>query len=368
MAASAFREVTPSTEPLATSQVCDGSQAYLQYLDPDGMFHTLPVEITDRCRTLSGHVYDADGNPMAGVPIWIEPQTDFDWNGYTSEILNPNHFPNGRVPIIHYASLGFVARTDENGRWSAVVPNFADDFLYGRTWPGFCAGGGVPFNWLDCARFRGYAVAPFSGLTFPIYRTPGAPPPKRITRGDGVSQSYDEIILAERGDTAFSPRYRDSIFVQSGDRDGLDFYGVPDLRVIARTAPDLESPGVLQGMGFTVEGNGIAPKSVTTNANGFADISQLEPGTYTVTADHAGLFDQDQKQVTVPERGGAEVTFTERPSLVISLWSINGAGPGVRFPVELRVRNLSPMTLNDLVVEPLTTEGSGLVQQLSGPV
>lgn len=364
---SVFRQVSPSTEPLSTTQVCNNNPAYLRYIDMDNVTHTLPIELTERCRTLSGHVYDAEGNPMANVPIWIEPQTDFDWNGFTHWQINPNHFPNGRAPIITYGALGFVARTDAAGSWSAIVPNFADDFMYGRTLPGFCAGGGAPFNWLDCARFRGYAVAPFSGLSFPIYSQPNPPSVMAIQRGDGVTQRYEDIIMAERGDTLFYPRFRDSIFVESGDRSGLDFYGVPDLRVIARTAPDLETPGVLSGTGFTVEGNGIAPRAITTNAQGFADIVHLEPGTYTVTADNTGLFDQDVKQVTIPERGGAEVVFTERPSLVISLWSFDGVGPGIRFPVELRIQNLSRAPLNDLVVDPLVVSGSGYARYLSGP-
>lgn len=228
--------VTPVVTPLLTTQTCyDGPLAFQVRVNdfPNAAVLTQGTFVTNRCRTLGGHIYDNEGNPIEGVYLWIEPQVPANYLVENPAFIYPRFIPNGHSAWYASSPLqwGYVARTDAQGAWSAVVPNIADETnLLASLGPDQCApyvrnGGFLPPG---CGQFLGYAVAPFSSL-LTGHSLPGYGPltycddPTNQNCGPGHSESIDAKIIAQRGDVDFGPRFHESIFVQFGDMTDLNF-------------------------------------------------------------------------------------------------------------------------------------------------
>jgi hypothetical protein len=232
--------VTSVVEPLLTTQTCyDGPLAFqARRTDAPGSgVIEIPATVSNRCRTLSGTVRDEDGQPMADVYLWIEAQVPANYLVENPAFIMPFFVPNGRsawyaLSPIHW---GYVARTNADGTWSAVVPNIATDGnLLASMGPDQCGTyvrNGFPIP-PDCGRFLGYAVAPFAAV-LTNHASPFFGPltycddPAGTSCGIGHTATIDEKIIAQRGTDDFEPRYRDGLLPQDGDLGGLDFTALP---------------------------------------------------------------------------------------------------------------------------------------------
>ena len=75
---------------------------------------------------------------------------------------------------------------------------------------------------------------------------------------------------------------------------------------LAKTSED----GIVAGINFTVTGANGFSKTVTTNANGEIDISDLVPGTYTITEENIDRYVPNQSQtITVSSNKTSSVSF-----------------------------------------------------------
>lgn len=75
---------------------------------------------------------------------------------------------------------------------------------------------------------------------------------------------------------------------------------------LAKTSED----GIVAGINFTVTGANGFSKAVTTNANGEIDISDLVPGTYTITEENIDRYVPNQSQtITVSSNKTSSVSF-----------------------------------------------------------
>ena len=72
----------------------------------------------------------------------------------------------------------------------------------------------------------------------------------------------------------------------------------------------ISEDGIVAGINFTVTGANVFSKTVTTNANGEIDISDLVPGTYTITEENIDRYVPNQSQtITVSSGKTSSVSF-----------------------------------------------------------
>lgn len=116
--------------------------------------------------------------------------------------------------------------------------------------------------------------------------------------------------------------------------------------------------GVVSGIRFTIEGNGIS-RTVTTGSDGTITIPNLTPGVYTVTEQSMDRYEpQNSQRVTVIGGQTATVTFNntlKRGDLTVTKTSEDGLAEGMTF-------HLYGTSLSGLAVdEYATTDSSGKV-------
>ena len=105
---------------------------------------------------------------------------------------------------------------------------------------------------------------------------------------------------------------------------------IPGNCQIVKTSED----GVVDGIDFTIKGNGVN-KTVTTANGGKVTVKDLKPGTYTVTEETIDYYEpQEVRSVTVVSGQTATVTFNnvlKRGDLSVSKTSEDGLVEGVQF-------------------------------------
>lgn len=158
--------------------------------------------------------------------------------------------------------------------------------------------------------------------------------------GYGVSIEavpYGEYIVKE---TVFPTNYRSygqtewKVTVSDANNGVATFNAINELIPgncqIVKTSED----GVVDGIKFTITGNGVN-KTVTTANGGKVTITDLKPGTYTVTETVADRYEpQETRSVTVVSGKTATVTFNntlKRGSLKVTKTSEDGLVEGVQF-------------------------------------
>lgn len=105
---------------------------------------------------------------------------------------------------------------------------------------------------------------------------------------------------------------------------------IPGNCKIVKTSED----GIVDGIDFTIKGNGIN-KTVTTANGGAITVKDLKPGTYTVTEESISKYEpQDSKTVTIVSGQTATVNFSnslKRGDLKVTKTSEDGLVEGVQF-------------------------------------
>jgi hypothetical protein len=87
-----------------------------------------------------------------------------------------------------------------------------------------------------------------------------------------------------------------------------------------------EQGGVLPGVSITLSGVG-APRTVTTDSLGAFRFVNIDPGTYTITAELAGMTTVRRENVTVQTGSNADVTITLKISAVAATVTVTGEVP-----------------------------------------
>lgn len=122
---------------------------------------------------------------------------------------------------------------------------------------------------------------------------------------------------------------------------------IPGNCKIVKTSED----GIVDGIDFTIKGNGIN-KTVTTTNGGAITVKDLKPGTYTVTEESISKYEpQDSKTVTIVSGQTATVNFSnslKRGDLKVTKTSEDGLVEGVQF--KLTGTSLSGETIEQFAV------------------
>ena len=122
---------------------------------------------------------------------------------------------------------------------------------------------------------------------------------------DGTGDDDELLLYYPYGSEA----YQKLIYSAYYDPVSMAFSGsiIPlgDMKLV-KTSED----GVVTGINFTVTGANGFSKTVTTNANGEIDISDLAPGTYTITEENIDRYVPNQSQtITVSSNKTSSVSF-----------------------------------------------------------
>lgn len=122
---------------------------------------------------------------------------------------------------------------------------------------------------------------------------------------DGTGDDDELLLYYPYGSEAFQKLIYSAYY----DPVSMAFSGsitpLGDMKLV-KTSED----GVVAGINFTVTGANGFSKTVTTNANGEIDISDLVPGTYTITEENIGRYVPDQSQtITVSSNKTSSVSF-----------------------------------------------------------
>lgn len=122
---------------------------------------------------------------------------------------------------------------------------------------------------------------------------------------DGTGDDDELLLYYPYGSEA----YQKLIYSAYYDPVSMAFSGsitpLGDMKLV-KTSED----GVVAGINFTVTGAKGFSKTVTTNANGEIDISDLVPGTYTITEENIDRYVPNQSQtITVSSNKTSSVTF-----------------------------------------------------------
>lgn len=122
---------------------------------------------------------------------------------------------------------------------------------------------------------------------------------------DGTGDDDDLLLYYPYG----SESYQKLIYSAYYDPVSMAFSGsitpLGDMKLV-KTSED----GVVAGINFTVTGANGFSKTVTTNANGEIDISNLVPGTYTITEENIDRYVPNQSQtITVSSGKTSSVNF-----------------------------------------------------------
>lgn len=131
----------------------------------------------------------------------------------------------------------------------------------------------------------------------------------RVSNGeyykDGTGDDDELLLYYPYGSEA----YQKLIYSAYYDPVSMAFSGsitpLGDMK-LAKTSED----GIVAGINFTVTGANGFSKTVTTNANGEIDISDLVPGTYTITEENIDRYVPNQSQtITVSSNKTSSVSF-----------------------------------------------------------
>lgn len=122
---------------------------------------------------------------------------------------------------------------------------------------------------------------------------------------DGTGDDDELLLYYPYG----SESYQKLIYSAYYDPVSMAFSGsitpLGDMKLV-KTSED----GVVAGINFTVTGANRFSKTVTTNANGEIDISDLAPGTYTITEENIDRYVPNQSQtITVSSNKTSSVSF-----------------------------------------------------------
>ena len=122
---------------------------------------------------------------------------------------------------------------------------------------------------------------------------------------DGTGDDDELLLYYPYGSEA----YQKLIYSAYYDPVSMAFSGsitpLADMK-LAKTSED----GIVAGINFTVTGANGFSKTVTTNANGEIDISDLVPGTYTITEENIDRYVPNQSQtITVSSNKTSSVSF-----------------------------------------------------------
>lgn len=122
---------------------------------------------------------------------------------------------------------------------------------------------------------------------------------------DGTGDDDELLLYYPYGSEA----YQKLIYSAYYDPVSMAFSGsitpLGDMKLV-KTSED----GVVAGINFTVTGANRFSKTVTTNANGEIDISDLAPGTYTITEENIDRYVPNQSQtITVSSNKTSSVSF-----------------------------------------------------------
>ena len=122
---------------------------------------------------------------------------------------------------------------------------------------------------------------------------------------DGTGDDDELLLYYPYGSEA----YQKLIYSAYYDHVSMAFSGsitpLGDMK-LAKTSED----GIVAGINFTVTGANGFSKTVTTNANGEIDISDLVPGTYTITEENIDRYVPNQSQtITVSSNKTSSVSF-----------------------------------------------------------
>lgn len=122
---------------------------------------------------------------------------------------------------------------------------------------------------------------------------------------DGTGDDDELLLYYPYGSEA----YQKLIYSAYYDPVSMAFSGsitpLGDMKLV-KTSED----GIVAGINFTVTGTNGFSKTVTTNANGEIDISDLVPGTYTVTEENIDRYVPNQSQtITVSSNKTSSVSF-----------------------------------------------------------
>lgn len=131
----------------------------------------------------------------------------------------------------------------------------------------------------------------------------------RVSNGeyykDGTGDDDELLLYYPYGSEA----YQKLIYSAYYDPVSMAFSGsitpLGDMKLV-KTSED----GIVAGINFTVTGANGFSKTVTTNANGEIDISDLTPGTYTITEENIDRYVPNQSQtITVSSNKTSSVSF-----------------------------------------------------------
>lgn len=122
---------------------------------------------------------------------------------------------------------------------------------------------------------------------------------------DGTGDDDELLLYYPYGSEA----YQKLIYSAYYDPVSMAFSGsitpLGDMKLV-KTSED----GIVAGINFTVTGTNRFSKTVTTNANGEIDISDLAPGTYTITEENIDRYVPNQSQtITVSSNKTSSVSF-----------------------------------------------------------
>lgn len=122
---------------------------------------------------------------------------------------------------------------------------------------------------------------------------------------DGIGDDDELLLYYPYGSEA----YQKLIYSAYYDPVSMAFSGsitpLGDMKLV-KTSED----GIVAGINFTVTGAKGFSKTVTTNANGEVDISDLVPGTYTITEENIDRYVPNQSQtITVSSNKTSSVSF-----------------------------------------------------------
>lgn len=122
---------------------------------------------------------------------------------------------------------------------------------------------------------------------------------------DGTGDDDELLLYYPYGSEA----YQKLIYSAYYDPVSMAFSGsitpLGDMKLV-KTSED----GIVAGINFTVTGANGFSKTVTTNANGEIDISDLTPGTYTITEENIDRYVPNQSQtITVSSNKTSSVSF-----------------------------------------------------------
>src|SRR3954447_7512060 len=112
------------------------------------------------------------------------------------------------------------------------------------------------------------------------------------------------------------------------------------------------SNAVVAGARLTLQNNGTGIATVReTSANGVYLFDNVEPGTYTVSAELAGFSKQVHENVLVQTRGDVSVNFSLKPGGTVETITVTGTSVALQFNTSTRELTIDRKMLMDLPVK-----------------